>query len=453
VSKPIKQLTLAANDISQGNIETEIGYYTDADSEIGLLSQSLHRMVEQFRVHAMSMEQGHMKTSIKLQIEELITNSDDMQEIFEGLATMFCEYFDVYKTTIVYINTEETIAFSNINPRQALIPQEAQSQLYDFLHIEKLEALLVDRNIVFLNSHTIKTQEVTFLEPQTKSAYFLPLRKEELYGYLILENSNVKMVLTEGTESSVTYIANILSEWLSHKKWGQEELHEELYEEISEKKDIKVDESDNSEEIVPTIISKLKYIDGLDVESALAGMGGLDEVYEKSVKLMARLLPETIKKMDRHLSEMSIKQFTTEVHGIKGVLRNIGAANLGNKAARLEKAALTNEMDYCTENYPDFKKLLVEFMEHLNGAIATEVSATKEQMGMETLIEALRTAKSATECFDTTQALEVLDSLSGFSYNEEIDGLLEKVMFALEEFNCEGALINIKKMEEILNET
>jgi hypothetical protein len=50
-------------------------------------------------------------------------------------------------------------------------------------------------------------------------------------------------------------------------------------------------------------------------------------------------------------------------------------------------------------------------------------------------------------------ALDILRPLSGFSYSEETDGLLEKVIFALEEFNCEGALINIEKMEGFLNET
>jgi len=220
ISNPINQLTLAADAISQGNIETEIGYYSDANSEIGLLSQSLHRMVERFRVHAMDMEQAQRETFAKRQIETFITDSSSMRETFERLTVSLCEHADVFKTTIVYINTGKASAFSYVNPQLSAYIPERNPNAYDFLHNGQVEALLADRKIIFLNSHSIAAGNMTFLDEQAKSACLIPLREDVLLGYLILENST-KITLSEGTESILMYIAGILSVWLSGKDWDQ----------------------------------------------------------------------------------------------------------------------------------------------------------------------------------------------------------------------------------------
>jgi HPt (histidine-containing phosphotransfer) domain-containing protein len=304
---------------------------------------------------------------------------------------------------------------------------EEQFQIYDFLHLEQTESLLADRKLAFLNSYAIASHRISFLAPQTKSACFIPLREKTLLGFIILENNSTSATLSAGIESTMMYAAKIISEWLSWQEWTQDELDEPG---------------------PPSAIMKFKNIDGLDVDSALADMGGLFDVYEQSVKLTARLLPETIDKMDECISDGNSKGFEIEIHGIKGVLRNIGARTLGNKSAHLEKAALAGEIDCCRDEYPAFRELLTKFMEQLN--MAVKVEADKEKIDKETLLAALKTAKSAAESFDTMQALEAVSPLAGFSYNEEADELFEKVIFALEEFKCESALINIIKMEEMM---
>jgi len=445
VFKPIKQLTFAAQEISQGNIETEIGHFPDAHGEIGLLSQALHRMVEQFRLHAMNMEQAERETSIKSLIKMRLRASLSIEETFEELATILCEYFNVFKTTIVFIGAGKPTAFSNIDPLQFPVPMEEQFQIYDFLHLEQTESLLADRKLAFLNSYAIASHRISFLAPQTKSACFIPLREKTLLGFIILENNSTSATLSAGIESTMMYAAKIISEWLSWQEWTQDELDEDLYEEHLNELD---EPHEQDEPGPPPVVMKFKNIDGLDVDSALADMGGLFDVYEQSVKLTARLLPETIDKMDECISEGNSKGFEIEIHGIKGVLRNIGAGTLGNKAAHLEKAVLSGEMDCCRDEYPAFRELLTEFMEQLN--MAVKVEADKEKIDKETLLAALKTAKSAAESFDTMQALEAVSPLAGFSYNEEADELFEKVIFALEEFKCESALINIIKMEEMM---
>jgi HAMP domain-containing protein/HPt (histidine-containing phosphotransfer) domain-containing protein len=419
VSYPINQLTLAAKAISQGDIEIAIDYSPDDRNEIGLLSQSLHTMVEQFRVNALNMEQDQREAAIKSQIENFVTVSGSRREIFEGLAAMLCKYFNVFKTTIVYVNAGDITAFSNISPP------------YEFLAHDQAEALLTGRRLVFLNTQAISSHNISFTEPVTKSLCLIPLMNDVLLGYIIFE-SNTRLPFIEGSEQIMMYISEIISGWIAKKEWMPEKTEEEP--EAAGKS---------------PVMSRLQEIDGLYVGFALAGMGGLYDTYEKTVNLTARLLPEAVKKMDKHISEGNIKNFTVEVHGIKGVLRSIGATKLGGDASDLEHAGLEEDEAFCENNYPTFRESLTEFARQLNLALESDKVITKTKISEDILLETIAKTKYAAECYDAMGALELLAPLKDFSFNEGADELLQNVIFALEEFNCEGAIININKMEEV----
>jgi CheY-like chemotaxis protein len=196
-------------------------------------------------------------------------------------------------------------------------------------------------------------------------------------------------------------------------------------------------------------VALLKRIDGLNVESALDAMSGLADVYIDTVKLTLRLLPERLDKMDKFIGS-DMKSFTVEVHGLKSVLKNIGAAALGNSAGLLENAALENNTPYCNEFYPPFKAGLISLKDSLNGALQLETTGKKETADKSSLVQVMAEVKTAAEAFDRDSALEIIVPCSDFSYSEEIDELLKKTIFALEAFDCEEALKTIIQLEESL---
>ena len=196
-------------------------------------------------------------------------------------------------------------------------------------------------------------------------------------------------------------------------------------------------------------LALLRRVKGLSVDSALDAMSGLEDVYVDTVKLTLRLLPERLEKMDKFI-ESDIKAFTVEVHGLKSVMKNIGAAELGNSAASLERAALENNISTVKEYYPPFRAGLVELKESLNGVLQLETGDTKESADKSSLIQVIADAKAAAESFDRDSALEIITPCSEFSYCAVTDELLQKIIFALEAFDCEEALENIIKLEESL---
>ena len=194
-------------------------------------------------------------------------------------------------------------------------------------------------------------------------------------------------------------------------------------------------------------LSILKTIDGLNVDSALDAMSGLQDVYLDTVKLTVKLLPERIDKMDQFI-DSDIKSFTLEVHGLKSVLKNIGATDLGNKASWLERAALENDQPFCIEYYPSFRTALVELEERLNKAIPTIEVQKNVAVDTVEFSQAISEAKIAVKEFDRDIALEVLAAHSGFTYGEETDRLLKDVISALEMFDCEKALEILTKLSD-----
>jgi PAS domain S-box-containing protein len=194
------------------------------------------------------------------------------------------------------------------------------------------------------------------------------------------------------------------------------------------------------------IISELSKINGLNVSTALSVLGGLEDVYEKTVRLSARLLPESIKKMDRLLDE-DLKKFAIEIHGLKGVFRSIGAGTLSAKASRLEFAALDGEKAFCDENYHALRFELMDFIQQLDNAISQKVAIPKEKIDSALLANTLKKAISAAEGYDAINAAEILAPLKSAALGNENERLLEQAVFALEEFNCPVAVESLKKIK------
>ena len=201
---------------------------------------------------------------------------------------------------------------------------------------------------------------------------------------------------------------------------------------------------------VDDLLAALCMIDGLDVRTALDAMSGMVELYLDTVKLTLRLLPERVDKMDDFVNS-NLSGFAIEVHGLKSALRNMGAMVLGNRADQLETAAKNADQAYCQEQYPDFRRELIQLEVHLNAATLSDDEANKETADISTLAPTLQTAKDAAESFDRDAALETLTPHSKYTYGEHVDTLLQDIVFALEAFDCLGAVEKLASLQESIS--
>jgi len=199
----------------------------------------------------------------------------------------------------------------------------------------------------------------------------------------------------------------------------------------------------------PLLISRLKEISFLDVDSALKVAGGMEDIYINTVKITARMMPERIENISRHISR-DLESFKVEIHGIKSVLANIGAHSLSSNAAQLERAADDFDVSYINKNYPAFRTELVKLSEDLNKVLQLNSAGTGKTGNKTELTKIISKVKTATEDFDSMLALEILSPYIDFKYDTEIDELLGKIVFSMETSDYDSTLDDIAVMEDLL---
>ena len=206
----------------------------------------------------------------------------------------------------------------------------------------------------------------------------------------------------------------------------------------------------NKQAMTSFLISQLREISFLDVDSALSVIGGMEDMYLDTIKITTRMMPERIDNLDRYFS-CDLESFKVEIHGIKSVLTNIGAHILGASAAQIERATDDVDISYISKNYPELRTELVGLSEELNKVMQSESAETKETGDKSVLLKIISEVKTATEEYDSMLALEILSPYINLTYDTEIDELLRKILFSLEASDYESALDNITAMEELLN--
>ena len=87
----------------------------------------------------------------------------------------------------------------------------------------------------------------------------------------------------------------------------------------------------------------ISNIPGLDVEKGLSLYDNDEDIYLIILKSYAANIPAVIEKI-RSVSDETLPSYSISAHGIKGTSANIGAVNIQEKAAKLEKMAKAGDL-------------------------------------------------------------------------------------------------------------
>ncbi|MGL6195245.1 MAG: ATP-binding protein [Thermoguttaceae bacterium] len=201
--------------------------------------------------------------------------------------------------------------------------------------------------------------------------------------------------------------------------------------------------------------SRLIFVQGLDAESGLERNGGNCETYVSSLRMFNRNISKYCEQLLGNLASCDMPAYQVEVHGVKGVLKNIGCDELAKIAAELENAAGKLDVEYCKKFTNDF----ISRIERLNVALSAALfdldakaqkasTAQKPAGNAETLQKNLALINSAVNDFDTDTATALIDELLEYDYGQETLNTLSKIKLFLEEFNYKEARVHIKQLSE-----
>ncbi|MDR2541840.1 MAG: transporter substrate-binding domain-containing protein [Treponema sp.] len=192
----------------------------------------------------------------------------------------------------------------------------------------------------------------------------------------------------------------------------------------------------NKKPAVARFWQKVEQIKGLSVETGLDRVSGQRDVLEKSFKLTIKEIEKCDRNLKTFLASNDLRNFSIEVHSMKGSLANIGVMELSKRAFELETAADNGDSSFCTSGLPQFLENLGNLKKDLEEAFAEEsrfkgrLEITPETSEMlKSIFEKLRTAFADSNFLAIDECMEELGSINtGETLEEELEKIRDAVM-------------------------
>ncbi|MDR1128832.1 MAG: response regulator, partial [Treponema sp.] len=119
-------------------------------------------------------------------------------------------------------------------------------------------------------------------------------------------------------------------------------------------------------------------IEGVDTRAGLANTGGSLPVYRQILAVYSDDALERLPRIKAAAAGEDLSAYITMVHALKGISRSIGAAGIGEMAARLEEAGRANDRLAVAEKTGEFLSALKSLTEHIAAALDESAAGKTE---------------------------------------------------------------------------
>ena len=198
----------------------------------------------------------------------------------------------------------------------------------------------------------------------------------------------------------------------------------------------------------------LNLLDGIpDINSevGLLLVGGRKDMYNSNLKLFYEKLQQDCDNMSASIQNDDLKTFSISVHGMKSALASIGASGLSVMALKLETASKSNDAEYCAVQFPYFLERLQMLHQHLAKIYRYEViEIEKSQGNIEYLRNSTEKALEAVLAFDNDSAIKILEGLSVYEFNDNLDILTKNALTALKSYAYSEAEAALREISLLL---
>jgi HAMP domain-containing protein len=438
ISKPIHDLILACEAISRGNFDTVIAQ-SRSQGETGIMTQSLYRMVEQFKIYIALQEQSRELLNIYTRLYEALYRRGRMEDVFDEIIPLVSDYFKVHKASLVLVSGEDARLLASYERDLGLRKGGAEN----FAFHRQVTALLAKRKYISLNFNAMREQKIDFAGEDVRFLCILPFTAAgRLRAYVIMEGDRETGPLVH-SDNALLFISQTVSYVLAQRealgKTDGAEPPESAETGGAAETAVGGKEAGTGEE--SPALKTARAIEGLDVDKGLFHSGGSAEQYGNLLRISAKSFEGKIERM-RSFYREDLPAFAIEVHGIKGALYAIGAAALGDEAKVLEFAAKAGDASQCAQAYPAFEERLRIFTGRLAAIPWRRERPVRGPGDIQALTAALNDALEASRLFDSDKAAGIINSFLEYSWDEsrpEIAENLEKTADALECMDYDAA--------------
>ena len=208
----------------------------------------------------------------------------------------------------------------------------------------------------------------------------------------------------------------------------------------------KADRSALLEEKYAEFWEKIEQIDGLDLSTGLVSVAGQRDVYKKTLKLMVFEIEQGENNLVEFLSAGDMENFGIVVHGLKGILASIGAAELSAKAFELETASDQSDFEFCVSNLPGFLKELNRLCLTLADAFSVLNNNDSSAEIPPELLSILENLMHAFENIDLLQIDQEIESMNALRLSGTLVDDVEQIKDTVMMMDYAGASEYIKQL-------
>jgi len=176
-------------------------------------------------------------------------------------------------------------------------------------------------------------------------------------------------------------------------------------------------------------------IPGVDVKTGLFMTGGTEEGYRKVLATLCKNVEERMPIFQTVPDKDTLLMFITQVHSLKSSAASIGAAELSDKAAKLEAAGRAEDLAFIREHLSDFSEHLTALVKNIGIALNTasgqnDIQSLSTDKNRETDISTIRLFRELTESLKSRKVPEIkriLNELNRQTVNSKAREVLQRV--------------------------
>jgi HAMP domain-containing protein/HPt (histidine-containing phosphotransfer) domain-containing protein len=485
ISAPINRLCVAMDAMSAGQMSIRVPEQGKQD-EIGVMARALRYMQQQFKMRYAIMLRARQKLDLHLALNKTLYESMSFEESLRRILRLMRVSLnaDMASLMILSIGRSRLFALSGkageFNARGLVDGPEYEAHAVLAAALQERDYLLLKAGVQSVPDNMLNLANIA---PRAYAACVLPIRTEGgiLRAYLILETRSSGHAVLHDDDILNFLAARLSCFFMRHEAEVEKQVAAASLARVAAAQPVvtapafvpapeplppePADVPDEPAEPEPPLLIAVRRLPGLDAAHAITMMGGDVNLYLSLLPVVVREIDSAFEKLEAFLKQEDDHGFAVLVHGIKGALNNVGAAELGRAAYELEMASKAARMEECRERYPEFARQLREFSgaltEILNGAQVARMRGTPKAKGdTSALCVDLENIRAALEAYDLTHANERLEYVRQFTYahrelpegEESIEAQLEKVSSLLDAIEYEDASAVVEHLLTLLRE-
>ena len=241
-------------------------------------------------------------------------------------------------------------------------------------------------------------------------------------------------------------LGQIMHKWIAKTKQLDKAVYDEQHKLEQPETDAAVEES-----MATDFISIFETVPQLKIHEALERCDHDCSIMKEVIKVYVRSSKEVLERICVAFESENLKDYATEVHGVKSASKSIGAELLSEEAKELEFAGKDENLNFIKLHHYNFMQSYSSMIEELREAL-DKLEPKKEVQDKKPVTEdifhtAIASIREKLSEWEVKEAANIANELSEYQLNEESEEILNQLIDHIEMYDFDLAESSLSELE------